>query len=203
MRPTVLIVPCSRAAPDGHWLAWMEAQLAGARRVPDDDEGGSAVLDRRAHGVSRAIVRAGGPVWIIAHGFGCLAVIHAAAAHPDRVAGALLVAPADPERFVADGPRRDDEDPLLRPPSISAVLPRTATGFMSLVVAHEGATGMRLLTAAQWAERWGSRLLRTDTLGGIDPATHRGPWPQGLHLFQRMQYSQRGLPLGSVADART
>ena len=39
-----------------------------------------------------AIDRAPGPVWLVAHSFGCLASVVAAADRPERVAGLMLVA---------------------------------------------------------------------------------------------------------------
>ncbi len=43
------------------------------------------------------IDRCDGPVWIIAHGFGCLAAVRAAFDFADRIEGALLVTPFDPD----------------------------------------------------------------------------------------------------------
>ena len=39
-------------------------------------------------------------VWLVAHSYGCLASVVAAADRPERVAGLLLVAPPEPDRFL-------------------------------------------------------------------------------------------------------
>lgn len=199
MTSTVLITPGLQGMPPGHWLSWLEGELPEARRVPHD-EWSSPVLAHRTGRVKQAIARSAGPVWLIAHGFGCLAAIMAASDRTDRVAGALLVTPADPERYGADGPLIEGEETIPRKPSISGLLPQTTLGFTSLVIASADDPDMRLVTASQWADRWGSRLLLTSALGNIDPTVHQGAWPQCLRLFRLMHHAQRDLPLGSFAE---
>lgn len=197
MTSTVLIVPGMQGTPHGHWLSWLEAQFPDARRVPHD-EPASPVLAHRAGRVKDAIARSTAPVWIVAHGFGCLAAVTAASDQTARVAGALLVSPADPETFGADGPLAAGEHSVPRKTTISGLLPQVPLGFTTLLVAHDGPEDMRLITASQWAERWGSRLVLTGALGGFDPSSHNGPWQQCLRLFLLMQQAQRGLPLGDL-----
>lgn len=199
MSATILIVPGLHGAPPEHWLSWLEHELAGSQRVEQDDWN-EPVLAHWAGRVKRAIDRAAGPVWIVAHGFGCLAALLAACDRTDRVAGALLVAPADPERYSADGPISDGEDGRTRHPSVSGLLPQAPPGFTTLLVAHDRDPDMRLISASQWAERWGSRLVLSSALGDVDPALHTGPWPQCLRLFRLMHHAQRDLPLGSLAE---
>ena len=50
----------------------------------------------------REISRRPGPVLIAAHSFGALAAVQAAEDYRERIVGALLVTPADPEKFGLD-----------------------------------------------------------------------------------------------------
>jgi predicted alpha/beta hydrolase family esterase len=195
----ILVVPGLNGADDRHWLTWFEHELAGATRI-DHDEWNDPVLARWAGRVKHSIDRGSGPVWIVAHGFGCLASVMAAADRTDRVAGALLISPADPELFSADGARVSADDSRLRYPSISGLLPQSPLEFTSLVVARTDDPWMRLTTASQWAERWGSRLVLASSLGVANPDTLQGPWPQCLRLFRLMQNAQGNLPLGSMME---
>ena len=99
MLESILIVPGLGDSGPGHWQTWLEAQLPGAQRVRNIDWG-APVLARWATEVRREIDEASGVVWLVAHSYGCLASIVAAADRPERVAGLLLVAPPDPQRFM-------------------------------------------------------------------------------------------------------
>ena len=98
MRCTVLIVPGFHGSGPDHWQSWLERQLPESRRVSGIDWE-APVLARWAAEVRREIDAAASAVWLVAHSFGCLASVVAAADRPEKVAGALLVAPADPARF--------------------------------------------------------------------------------------------------------
>lgn len=108
MRHTVLIVPGFHGSGPGHWQTWLEGELPDARRVGGIDWD-TPLLARWAGEVRREIDEAAGAVWLVAHSFGCLASVVAAADRPHKVAGLLLVAPADPERFELLGVREDPD----------------------------------------------------------------------------------------------
>ncbi|QTQ37759.1 RBBP9/YdeN family alpha/beta hydrolase [Aromatoleum petrolei] len=98
MRHTTLIVPGFHGSGPDHWQTWLERRLPDARRVRGVDWE-APVLARWAAAVRREIDESAHSVWLVAHSFGCLASVVAAADRPERVAAALLVAPADPARF--------------------------------------------------------------------------------------------------------
>src|SRR5688572_24684193 len=77
--------------------------------------------------VNDAADAAKGRVWIIAHSFGCLAAVHAAPWTKADIAGALLVAPADPAKF-----------------DVTFALPRTALPFRTILVGSENDHWMSL-----------------------------------------------------------
>jgi pimeloyl-ACP methyl ester carboxylesterase len=99
------------------------------RRCPGPSRLGyrlGAVLPHWDQAVRDGIDQAPGPVWLVAHSFGCLAAVLAASSRPERVAGLMLVAPADPERFTPQGLR--DASTAPEQPSLARWIPRSPLG---------------------------------------------------------------------------
>lgn len=167
----ILIVPGLRNSGPTHWQTWMELQLPDTERVEQADWT-QPRLPEWASNVSSAIARSEGKVWIIAHSFGCLASVAASAGLAARIHGAMLVAPADPERFELDDARLQHK-----------------LEFPSLVVASGNDPWVRVDVAERWARRWGSRLLYIGKAGHINAESGHGPWPQGLQLFESLRGS--------------
>ena len=186
MPATPLIVPGLHGSGPQHWQSWLETRVAGARRVQQADWERPA-LEVWAQAVGDEIDRAAGPVILVAHSFGCLAAVHAAASRQDRVAAALLVAPAEPERFSRHGLRGD-----AAAPGITDLLPATRLGFPSLLVASSNDPWLSPRRAEWLAERWGSRLLCLGAVGHINVDSGFGPWPQGLALLESLRKRSAG-----------
>lgn len=195
MQHTTLIVPGFHGSGPTHWQSWFEARLPDARRVIGIDWE-APVLARWAGAVRDAIDRAPGPVWVVAHSFGCLASVVAAADRPERVAGLMLVAPADPERFSLAGLRDSNAHPEQE--SLARWIPRTPLGAPSIVVASTNDPWVRLSSAAYWADCWGSRLDQIGPAGHINTDSGHGPWPDGLERLQALQAASDNLPLGPL-----
>jgi uncharacterized protein len=158
------------SGPD-HWQTWFESQLPDTIRVSEIN---NTTLDLPAWAatVRWEINRASAPVWIVAHGFGCLAAVQAASDYSERVAGAMLVAPFDPDNVRA-----------------TALLPETPLEFPSIIVSSTNNPHMRSDRAAFWAAFWNSSFVSVGAAGGIDPASGFGPWPQGLELLDHLKTS--------------
>lgn len=197
MQHTTLIVPGFHGSGSAHWQSWLETQVPNARRVRDIDWE-SPVLARWARAVRDEIDVSPGPVWIVAHSFGCLASVVAASDRLNHVAGLLLVAPADPERFTPVGLR--DENGHLEEESLSRWIPREALGAPSIVVASTNDPWVRLSSAAYWADSWGSHLIEIGAAGHINVDSGHGPWPRGLELLTALQAAGEDLPLGSIDE---
>lgn len=165
----ILIVPGLRNSGPAHWQSWFETQLPATRRVEQADWERPAIASWGAR-VGEAIDAAAGPVWIVAHSFGCLASVHAALSRPQKVLGALLVAPADPQRF-----------------GEPAALLEGRLPCPSLVVASSNDPWVKASEAARWAGIWGSDFLEIGAAGHINVDSGHGPWPQGLRLFAQLQ----------------
>ena len=141
MQHTTLIVPGFHGSGPAHWQSWFEARLPDARRVIGIDWE-APVLARWAGAVRDAIDRAPGPVWVVAHSFGCLTTAHSLARDPQGVAGVLLVGPADPEKFgVADN------------------LPHKRLPCPGILIASQTDPWMKAEHAAQWARRWNCKYI--------------------------------------------
>ncbi|MFD2114062.1 RBBP9/YdeN family alpha/beta hydrolase [Thiorhodococcus fuscus] len=186
---STLIIPGFQGSGPGHWQSWLERQLPDARRVSGIDWG-APVLANWVDSIRLAIQYAPKPVWLVAHSFGCLAAVTAGNALTSRVAGALLVAPGDPDRFSARGLRESETSG----DSIESDLPRDLLGFPSLIVASGDDPWMRPARVAYWADRWGSTVVNAGKVGHLNEASGFGPWPEGLALLKSFQESQsRGL----------
>ena len=94
--------------------------------------------------------------------------MQAAEDYRERIAGALLVAPADPDKF-----------------GIAEHLPQGALGFPSVLVASLNDPWLSYDKAARLAARWGSKLVDLGAAGHINADTGFGPWPYGLALLQQ------------------
>lgn len=196
---TTLIVPGLRGSSAGHWQTWIEARIPGAVRVQQADWN-EPVLARWADVVRGHIDRASGSVWIVAHSFGCLATVVAAQDRRDRVAGAMLVAPADPERFSPAGLRTGAASRAR--PSVAALLPQRQLGFASVVVASTNDPWVPLASATAWADRWGSAFVNFGPRGHINVESGFGPWPWGLELFQELRATQVGGAPGAFSPLK-
>src|SRR5687768_6765715 len=116
--PRLLVVPGLRDSGPTHWQTWLQAQHRDARRVEQDDWV-APELDRWAARVAETLAGDEGPWIAVAHSFGCLALARHLQLWPDSpVRAALLVAPAEPDRF--DVAERLPQGPLGRPTTVVA-----------------------------------------------------------------------------------
>lgn len=166
---TTLIVPGLRNSGPAHWQSWFEQQLPDSRRIEQADWEVTCLSDWAAR-LREAIDAAAEPVWIVAHSFGCLAAVTAGFIRPRRIRGALLVAPADPQRF-----------------GEPSVLLEEKLAFPSLVVSSSNDPWVKAGTAEHWSGVWGSDFLNIGAAGHINVDSGHGPWPQGLALFARLR----------------
>jgi len=175
MTPPVLIIPGWNDSGPGHWQTLWERANPGWTRVeqadwdhPDPAEW-IATLDR-------AVKAAAAAPLLVAHSLGALAVAAWAAARPDaRVAGALLVAPADVER--ADAPAE------LRP---FAPVPMERLPFPSILVASRDDPHLAWSRAEALAAAWGARLHDAGLAGHLNADAGFGPWPGGERLLAEL-----------------
>jgi uncharacterized protein len=166
---TILIVPGLGDSGDSHWQTWIEGRLPNPRRVMQRDwETPDLLAWSRA--VNDMASAAKGPVWMIAHSFGCLAAVHAAVRANAEIAGLLLVAPADPAKF-----------------GVTFTLPKITLPFPAILVGSENDRWMSLDAARRWSRYWGAAFFNAGRVGHINVQSGHGAWPEGLRLFAALQ----------------
>ncbi|SCK21496.1 alpha/beta hydrolase [Vogesella sp. LIG4] len=156
-----------------HWQSHWQ-QLLGARRVANH-EWHAPRLEDWLQGLDAAVEAASKPVIVIAHSLGCATVAHYAARHGKRLAGALLVAPADVER--ASAPAQ------LQP---FAPLPQGPLPFPALVVASDSDPFSLPLRSVRMATHWQSRLYWLRDAGHINVASGHQRWEEGLVYLREL-----------------
>lgn len=182
---TTLIIPGLHSSGPDHWQTWFEEQLPGTVRVIQRDWS-QPDLPEWSSRVRRDLVRNPGRHLIVAHSFGVLAGVHAAAGHADRIEGALLVAPADPGKFGIE--------PLM----LEGPLP-----FPAVVVASSNDPWMTLWRAAEFADRLGADLVNLGEAGLINAESGFGAWPEGLVLLERLRRRALSLPAARAIATNT
>ena len=164
----VIIVPGLHDSSPDHWQSRWHRRHPEFARVRQDhwDRPQLAAWAARLGQVRAADPR---PALLVAHSFGCLTAVHSIARDCSNLAGALLVAPADPDKF-----------------SVADLLPALPLPCPSIMVASSNDPWMRADNAARWAGRWGSELVEGGLLGHINAESGLGNWPQGQALLRRL-----------------
>lgn len=160
-------VPGLHGSGEDHWQSLWEAACPELTRI-DQLRWDVPSLSSWSHQVDRYLSNATGPAVLIAHSFGCLASIHASLTHKISIAGAFLVAPADPAKFGLD-----------------AELARGPLPFPSILIASSDDPWLRLDRARNWAGIWGSEFVEAGHLGHINAESDLGIWGPGIGLLQR------------------
>lgn len=168
---SIIIVPGWRDSGPGHWQSLWAERLPQACRVVQDDW----ITPTRSAWVGqleKTVLEAPHPVVIVAHSLGCIATTHMGPEAAARVQGALLVAPADPERRA-----------IL---SDFAPVPHATLPYRSILVASSNDPYCPVRLAGAYARAWGSEFLRLNDAGHINVASGHGEWPLGLALLQAL-----------------
>lgn len=177
VQPTCLIVPGLNNSGPRHWQTAWEHTRRDCERV----DLGSWSNPHRNHWVTKldlAISDRSGPVVLVAHSLGCLAVAWwAALTEPSEqahVVSALLVAPPDVEDAGAK--------PVVQR---FAPAPRTTFRFPAIVVASSDDPYATIERSRIFARRWGAEFVDAGPLGHINADSFLGDWPEGQKLLHR------------------
>jgi predicted alpha/beta hydrolase family esterase len=166
-----IIVPGWRDSGPGHWQSLWAERLDDAVRVRQDDW---ITPSRQAWvaSIARTILLQNEPVVIVAHSLGCIATTHLPADAAARIQGALLVAPADPERrsILSD----------------FAPVPARKLPYRSVMVASSNDPYCPVRLAGAYARAWGSEFVRIQNGGHINIESGHGEWPLGAALLQSL-----------------
>ncbi len=171
MTMRIIIVPGWRDSGPGHWQSLWAQRYARAVRVRQDNWLTPARIPW-VETLSRTILAQPGPVVVVAHSLGCIAVTHLSPEVASRIQGALLVAPADPERraVLAD----------------FAPAPCQKLPYRSILVASSNDPFCPIRLAGAYARNWGSEFVRVPDAGHINVDSGHGEWPLGVALLQSL-----------------
>ncbi|MBP9905149.1 MAG: alpha/beta hydrolase [Rhodoferax sp.] len=109
------------------------------------------------------------PALLVGHSLGALSSVCLAAELPQKVAGVMLVAPAEPARFHAE----DD-------------VHCASLGVPGLLVASHTDPFMSFARAEHWAALWRCELIDLGEAGHINVDSGFGSWHYGLELLCRL-----------------
>jgi len=166
----LVLVPGLNDSSPEHWQSHWQRRFPAWRRVAQRNWN-VADIDLWIDAIKRTLAQCQRPALLIGHSLGALAIC-ALLEKPDHaraVAGAMLVAPAEPAKFELE--ERVPYRPLIVP---------------SLVVASHDDPLMRFARAEFWAETWGSRLVDLGEARHINAEAGFGPWPYGLTLLSQL-----------------
>ena len=164
----IIIVPGWRNSPAGHWQSLWAQRIAGAVRLQQLDWQ-QPHKDAWVAALEQAIASAPHPVVLAAHSLGCITSMHVAPQLQQRIAGALLVAPADPERRALF----EDFTPV----------PANVLPYPSIVAASSNDPFCPIRMASAYAKSWGSTFVRVPDAGHINLESGHGEWPLGWALL--------------------
>jgi predicted alpha/beta hydrolase family esterase len=162
-----LLIPGLDGSPAPHWQHWWATHDPTAKIVEQDswcDPTPEAWLTE----IAAATLIHPGAV-LVGHSLGAIGIIRLLASWPQiRIAGALLVAPAEPQRSkrtAAFGP-----------------VPEVDLGVPALVAASRNDPWMDQDRARDLSVAWGADFIDMGEAGHITAASGHGPWPEGRAL---------------------
>ena len=176
MADRILILPGLNGSGPGHWQSLWQRRHPEYERVEVPDW---AVPDlgEWSWSLDRAIRARTGSVLLVAHSFGSLVALHLIGISGAGIAGALLVAPADPERFGLE-----DE------------LPAHPLDVPTVVVASRNDPWFDFGKVRALAGALGSGFIDLGDAGHINEESGYGEWPEGEGLLQQISGGRSGGP---------
>ena len=175
MTPHLVIVPGLGGSGPGHWQRlWQEQYGAAWVEQDDPDAPTPQAWADRLHEVIEATP---GDLVLVGHSCGVLTIVHWARLYGghERVRGALLVSPTDPEQA--------DMAQLAPAVCTLAPLPLSPLPFPALVVASENDPYVSAERAEAFAAAWEAEYVSAGEVGHINIASGHGPWPDGEILL--------------------
>jgi len=190
---TVLIIPGLHGSGPAHWQSQWQASMPDAERV-ELTKWHSPDLATWLDCLVAHVCRRPGAI-LVGHSLGATLVAQLSAHHPELdVGGALLVAPADPERRRSKIPGIATFGPL----------PIDPLNFPAILVASQTDPFMAQDRARIIANLWEAAFVDAGDAGHINVASGHGAWPAGLRLLDQLRHSHAGLlrPATARQDAR-
>jgi hypothetical protein len=159
--PRLLLVPGLHDSGPTHWQSWLQRRHRNSLRVRQRDFTLPDLAAWSARIDETLASRPGERFVAVAHSFGCLALMaHLAQGADSPIRAALLVAPADPQKF-----------------GIADQLPAAPPGPALTLVYSLTDPWMRAASARRWALAWGAQAINLGDAGHINSEAGFGPLP--------------------------
>ena len=162
-----LIVPGLKNSGPAHWQSLWQLKRPDYVRVVQRDWS-EPRLDEWAAPIDRAIRKGRGKALIVAHSYGCLAALRRLEERSDDVAGVMLVAPADPERW--------GQTPF----SARLAVP-------SVLAASRNDPWLEFDKAKSLAASLGAAFVDLGMAGHVNAESGYGPWEQGERILDELR----------------
>lgn len=176
---STLILPGYGNSGPGHWQSHWERRDPSCVRVRQRNWDTPHCADWVA-GLDTAVAKFDGAAVLVAHSAACAMLMHwvetAQPARLQRIRGAMLVAPADP-----DGPDFPADATGFGP------MPLQRLPFASIVVASSNDPYVDATHAAQFADAWGGRFVLLQHAGHINADSGHGAWLDGFELLNSLR----------------
>ena len=174
----VLIVPGLNGSGPEHWQTHWEEERVDCARVEQTDWEDPDPLSWIGR-IDAAVSVVSGPVVLVAHSLGCLAVgawaTLSTRGRRSRMA-ALMVAPCDPlQETACEGIRR------------FGLIARGRLPFPSVLVASSNDPYASFARGSRFASDWGSELIDAGEAGHLNAQSGLGSWLWGQRLLERLK----------------
>lgn len=173
MNYILLIVPGLGDSGKEHWQNYWLHQFENSKKVIQNDWN-NPILEDWLYNLSNLIDSIDSKIIIVAHSLAASLVAHWSKKNPtNKIAGALIVAPAD-----VDSPLHTPEETRNFSP-----IPLSKLEYPSVVVTSANDPYISVERAAFLANQWGSTFINVGQKGHINSESQLGNWEEGQEIL--------------------
>ena len=181
-----IIVPGVGGSDSNHWQSWLQRELMSCSRVQQKDWNLPILKDWMKSFVT-LVAKTEAPIQIVAHSFGCLTSVAALAQHPEltsKIKKLILVAPANPARFGANGFARNS------PNDYATYFHQLKIAVPTEMIISENDPWLNFDDALALAKAWRIKPRNLGQVGHINVASGFGSFPEIYdHLISGPQHA--------------
>ena len=181
-----IIVPGVGGSDSNHWQSWLQRELMSCSRVQQKDWNLPILKDWMKSFVT-LVAKTEAPIQIVAHSFGCLTSVAALAQHPEltsKIKKLILVAPANPARFGANGFARNS------PNDYATYFHQLKIAVPTEMIISENDPWLNFNDALALAKAWRIKPRNLGQVGHINVASGFGSFPEIYdHLISEPQHA--------------
>ena len=181
-----IIVPGVGGSDSDHWQSWLQRELMSCSRVQQKDWNLPILKDWMKSFVT-LVAKTEAPIQIVAHSFGCLTSVAALAQHPEltsKIKKLILVAPANPARFGANGFARNS------PNDYATYFHQLKIAVPTEMIISENDPWLNFDDALALAKAWRIKPRNLGQVGHINVASGFGSFPEIYdHLISGPQHA--------------